>query len=243
MSFSIRFLPAIVLVVVSVPASLCAQSTAKQTIKAPKGSISGRVTIKEKGVPGVVVSLRKTETLQPFAQTQRATTDQDGSYRIANVEPGSYEVMPSAPAFVPADSKDSVRTKTVLVGEDESVDNINFALVRGGVITGRVTDAEGRPVIQQEVNIYFANAFDRATTQQPAFRAVAMQTDDRGIYRAFGLVAGRYKVAVGRSDDAFGNTFVPSRVNYQRVFHPDVSDPAKATVVEVGEGTEANRYV
>ena len=238
MSFSIRCLPAVVLVAVSLPASLWAQSTAKQTSKAPRGSISGRITIKEKGVPGVVVSLRKSDNLMPFGPFQRATTDQDGSYRIVHVAPGSYEVTPSVPAFVP-DAKDAVKTKTVLVGEDENVDSINFALVRGGVITGRVTDADGRPVIQQEVNIYQANAFERAAPQQTVFRANAVQTDDRGIYRVYGLPAGRYKVAAGRSDDSYP-TFGPSRAVYRQTFHPDASDQAKATVIEVGEATEAN---
>jgi protocatechuate 3,4-dioxygenase beta subunit len=239
MSFSIRCLPAVVLLAVSLPASLWAQSTAKQTSKAPRGSISGRITIKEKGVPGVVVSLRKSDNVMPFGPFQRATTDQDGSYRIVNVAPGSYEVTPSVPAFVP-DAKDALKTKTVLVGEDENVDGINFALVRGGVITGRVTDADGRPVIQQEVNIYQANAFDRAAPQQPVFRANAVQTDDRGIYRVYGLTAGRYKVAAGRGDDAYGPTFGPSRAVYRQIFHPDVTDQAKATVIEVGEASEAN---
>jgi protocatechuate 3,4-dioxygenase beta subunit len=241
MSFSVRFLPVVVLFalsVVSLPASLSAQSTAKQTTKTPRGSISGRVTIKERGVPGVVLSLRKSDVLQPFGPFQRATTDQDGSYRITNVAPGSYEVTPITPAFVPAGARDNVRAKTVLVDEDENVDNINFALVRGGVITGRVTDADSRPVIQQEVNIYIATAFDRPAPQQQVFRTTAVQTDDRGIYRVYGLVPGRYKVAAGRSDDTFSG--IPTRVTYRQVFHPDVSDQAKAAVIEVGEGTEAN---
>jgi Carboxypeptidase regulatory-like domain len=240
MSFSIRLLPALVLVVVSLPASLWAQSTAKQIPKGPRGSISGRVTMKEKGVPGVVVSLRKADNFMPIGQYQRATTDQDGFYRITKVEAGSYEVTPITPAFVSADSRENLKTKTVLVGEDESVDNINFAIIRGGVITGRVTDADGRPVIQQDVNIYPATAFDRTLPQQPPFRTSVAQTDDRGIYRAFGLVAGRYKVAAGRGDDAFGNVYGPSRAAYKQTFHPEASDPAKATVIEVGEGTEAN---
>ena len=239
MSFSIRFLSAVVIVLVSPPASLWAQSAAKQPSKAARGSVSGRITIKEKGVPGVVVSMRKVDNLPPLGPYQRATTDQDGSYRITNVEPGNYEVTPVTPAFVPAGTKDNVKTKTVLVDEDENVDNINFALVRGGVITGRVTDADGRPVIQQEVNLYFATAFDRVPQQQ-VFRATAVQTDDRGIYRAYGLTAGRYKVAAGKSDDPFSGAFGPSRATYRQTFHPDVADQAKATVVEVGEGTEAN---
>ncbi|HKG62100.1 MAG TPA: carboxypeptidase-like regulatory domain-containing protein [Pyrinomonadaceae bacterium] len=239
MSFSTRYLPAFLLTILSLPTSLWAQAAPKQATKAPRGSISGRVTIKEKSAEGVVVSLRKNDFTNPYEIAQRATTDQDGLYRIANVPPGTYEVTPSAPAFVPSDSKEP-RNKTVLVGEDENVDNINFALVRGGVITGKVTDAEGRAVIQQQVNIYRVEIFEQQQGQPRQIYANAGgQTDDRGIYRVFGLLPGRYKVGVGRSDDTFTPSFSAQRSTYQQVFHPDVSDQAKATVIEVGEGTEA----
>ncbi|HSL54838.1 MAG TPA: carboxypeptidase regulatory-like domain-containing protein [Pyrinomonadaceae bacterium] len=240
MSFSARYLPAVLLTILSLPTSLWAQTTPKQTTKAPRGSISGRVTIKEKSVEGVVVSLRRSDYMNPYEHPQRATTDQDGFYRITNIAPGSYEVQPTAPAFVPADIKDQ-RGKIVLVGEDENIENINFALVRGGVITGKVTDADGRPVIQQQVNIFRTDAFEQQGSRpRPIFATSGAQTDDRGIYRVFGLVPGRYKVGVGRSDDVFNQTVGPQRSAYKQVFHPDVSDQAKATVIEVGEGTEAS---
>src|SRR5215510_3247235 len=184
MSFSARYLPAVLLTILSLPILLWAQAVSKQPVKGPRGSVSGRVTIKEKGAEGVVVSLRNSDFRNPFESLPRATTDQDGFYRIPNVAPGSYEVSPSAPAFVPSELREP-RGKTVLVGEDENIDNINFALVRGGVITGKVTDADGRPVIQQQVNIYRAEVFEQQGQGQPRqiFSSGNSQTDDRGIYR------------------------------------------------------------
>lgn len=239
MSFSARCLPAVLLTILSLPTSLWAQTTPKQTTKAPRGSVSGRVTIKEKSAAGVVVSLRKTEFMNPYERAQRATTDHDGFYRIANVAPGNYEITPSAPAFVLADVTEP-RGRTVLVAEDENIENINFNLMRGGVITGKVVDADGRPVIQQQVSIFRTEAFDRLSGRQPQVYAISgAQTDDRGVYRIFGLPPGRYKVGVGRSDEVFNQSFGPSRSIYKQVFYPDVNDQAKATVIEVGEGTEA----
>ena len=240
MSSSARYLPAVLLVILSLPTLLWAQTTPKQTAKAPRGSVSGRVTIKEKGAAGVVVGLRKSDSYNPYEQGLRGTTDQDGYYHIVNVPPGSYDISPSVPSFVPAANREP-RLKSVLVTEDENVDNINFSLVRGGVITGRVTDADGRPVIQQAVLIYRADSFDRPqqVPEQPPFAVKTVQTDDRGIYRAFGLPAGRYKVTAGLADDIYNSSFVTGRPLYKQVFHPEGSDPAKATVIEVGEGTEA----
>ena len=225
------------LTVFSLAVSLSAQSTTTPAAKAPRGSVSGRVTIKDKGAGGVAVSLRKTE-MNPYEQYLKATTDHDGFYRIANVPAGSYEVVPSAPAFVLAEQ----RTKAVVIGEDDTVENINFALVRGGVITGKVTDADGRPLILQQVSLFTAEAFTQPTqpqAQRQVYPFTSVQTDDRGIYRMYGLRAGRYKVATGRSDDTFAPGFSQMRATYNQVFHPDVSDQAKATIIEVSEGSEA----
>lgn len=141
----------------------------------------------------------------------------------------------AAPAYVPGNSEDR---KGVVVGEDENVEGVNFSLVRGGVITGKVTDADGRPLIQHQIEIYRVPALERRTPQRPAFPTITGQTDDRGIYRVYGIAPGSYKVAAGRSNEGF-NVFSPTQLIYKQVFHPDASDPAKATVIEVTEGSEA----
>jgi len=241
MSFSARYLPAILLTILSLPTSLWAQGAPKEVTKTPRGSISGRVTLKEKGVFGVAVALRKFEPPNAYERIPRAITDQDGFYRIANVAPGNYEVSPSVPAFVPADMRES-HGKTVLIGEDENIENINFTLVRGGVITGRVTDADGRPVIQQQVFIYRAETLEQRRGQpiQPqVFASSSAPTDDRGVYRVFGLMPGRYKVGAGRGESTFSGQISAGRSSYTQVFHPDADDQDKATAIVVGEGTEA----
>jgi len=239
MRFSARYLSTLLLTL-SLPTLLLAQSP--QTTKTPRGSISGRVTVKDKGVGGVLVALRKNEIQMPYDPIQKALTDPDGFYRITSVAPGNYEVFASLPAFVPTERRD-VRSKLVLVGEDDNVEGINFAMVRGGVITGRITDADGRPLIQQQVNIYQEGAFNqpRLNAQQPPppiYPATSVQTDDRGIYRAFGLQAGRYKVGSGRSDDSFTGTGFGARSSYKQVFYPDVTEADKARVIDVSEGSE-----
>jgi protocatechuate 3,4-dioxygenase beta subunit len=141
------------------------------------------------------------------------------------------------PAFVVGDSLNQ-RGKNVIVGEDENVDDINFSLVRGGVITGKILDADGRAMIQEQVYLYRIEATAQQP-QRPMAIARTVQTDDRGVYRFFGLNAGRYKVASGRPEENYGG-YQANRIVYKQVFHPDVTEQEKANIIEVREGSEAN---
>jgi 5-hydroxyisourate hydrolase-like protein (transthyretin family) len=207
-----------------------------QTKTTRKGSVAGKVTVKGKPAPGVVVGLRAGDPGSPFEPSFKATTDQDGRYRLNDIPAGSYQVAPAAAAFVISDANNS-RGQTVVLGEGENVDEIDFALVRGGVITGKVSDADGRPVIEQRVNLLAAE--QPANQRGAVYPLSSVQTDDRGIYRMFGVTAGRYKIAVGLGPDTFFMGVGAGRPAYKQTFHPDTTDPAKATVIEVSEGSEA----
>ncbi len=212
-----------ILLLLSVIVSANAQPAAE---KASTSTISGRVIIGEKGVSGVVVGLAiATPSSTTHVTRFRGVTDEDGHYRIKNLPADTYQVLVSAPAYVQSDGR-----KTVAVGKHEVLENVDITLVRGGVITGRVTDADGRPVIEEEV-------FFSLTTPSrglPYMRPV--RTDDRGVYRAFGLPAGRYTVSAGKdSISSFGS----ARAWRQRTYHPSAVNAADATKIEVNEGSEA----
>lgn len=195
--------------------------------KAATSTISGKVTVGGKGLQGVVVALalgnQNRSNLRPTRF--RSTTDEDGNYRIKNVPPGTYEVIPASPAYVAMEGR-----KPLIVGANETLENIDITLARGGVITGRVTDADGNPVIEEAV---YLNAITNSLSYSRNIR-----TDDRGIYRAYGVPAGKYTVFTGRDT----NSSVGGRRGeggYQRTYHPSAVDAATATVIEVSEGSEA----
>ena len=237
-SSSVRLAALLLLTLLSASISLRAQAPTKPAPpKAARGTVSGRVTIKDRPAPGVVIGIRKTLRSTTFPEPfKTATTDQDGNYRITNLTAGAYDILPSAQAYIVAGGN-ILNGKSVVVGEDEQVEDINFSLIRGGVITGKITDADGRPVIQQQVYLYRLN--DLPPNARQIWPTSSGQTDDRGIYRFFGLVAGPYRVAAGRGEGAFAGTYNSTRVIYKQVFHPDTTDFAKAKVVDVREGSEA----
>jgi hypothetical protein len=149
------------------------------------------------------------------------------------VPAGIYQVTPVAPAFVISDIN-AARGKSLVVSEGDSVTGVDFDLTRGGVITGKVTDADGRPVIEEEVSLL---ATDDPRSGGYHIRG-DFRTDDRGIYRMFGLRPGRYKVSIGEESLSVLRGSRSGRT-LPITFYPDVADAAKATIVEVGEGTEA----
>lgn len=201
-----------------------------------KGTIAGKVTIKSKPAVGITVGVRASDFGSPFEPTYKAVTDLQGLYRVTDVPPGNYRVSTLAPSYVQPD--EGRGGKTVVLSEGETVEGMDFSLTRGGVVTGKVTDADGRPVIEQRVNLIQA---DLPPEQRRRAGSVSgVETDDRGIYRMFGLYPGRYKVSVGQGQDNFSNSVSAGRPSYKETYHPDVNDYAKATVIEVTEGSESN---
>ena len=204
------------------------------------GSITGRVTIANKGVAGVTVTVTMSgDALSNSGLQFKAITDDEGRFRISNLPPRTYYVWPFVPAFVVAEATGIYpQGKNVTVLEGEAAEEINFTLTRGAVITGKVTDATGRAVTDERVRILPVQPELRRLVSSIYPSINDIRTDDRGVYRAYGLPRGVYKLAVGDSQFAVFTTRGGRRF-YPQTFHPDVTDEAKADIVEVTEGSEA----
>jgi protocatechuate 3,4-dioxygenase beta subunit len=202
--------------------------TTTLTAKTSTASISGKVTIKGKAAAGIVVGVRLMQTSDPQPGRHKAVTDDQGNYKIVNLPPGHYQVVAVAPVYI---SEDEGSGKTILINKDETVENVDIALVRGGVITGRVTDSEGRPVIEEEVSLEPAE-MSRGYYSMP----MSVRTDDRGVYRIYGLPPGKYRVGAGMRDAFSGGR---QGGLYKLTYHPAAVDINQASIIEVTEGSEA----
>ncbi|HEX3230006.1 MAG TPA: carboxypeptidase-like regulatory domain-containing protein [Pyrinomonadaceae bacterium] len=205
---------------------------------APTGVISGRVT--KGGKPARLVAI----ILEPFGPSRSksplptAITDDEGKYRLTGVPEGQYAVKPFAPALVVLSTPDLDRAGMTLfsslgmagfivtVSRGDILDGIDFALGAGGVITGRVTDDSGRPVVAVSVGSELLNE-----QLQPMRGSSRVETDDRGIYRIFGLPAGKYFVSVYDSGRC-------SSAPDCRTFYRDANEQARATGLQLTAGVE-----
>lgn len=241
MTPTLRFSPVFLLLVSALSFHLLAQTPSKEGT----ATIAGIVTLNGEPMRNVVVTVQAPPTPSAQRIPPRAKTDANGRFRITGVAAGQYTIGALAAAFVTESDQAQWRYfglygKTIHVADDEVIENLELALKRGGVITGRITDASGEPVVETNIQLRQVNAAGQSMPQRPIMRGEMYRTDDRGVYRIFGLPAGKYKVSVGLPirSDAF--SMRTSRSYIPETFHPDTPDEAQARIIELEAGQEAS---
>jgi len=178
----------------------------KQTVRA--GSITGRI-VNESGkpMPGarVIISGSSRQAVR-----RTISTDEAGRFAADDLPRGSYAITAQASGYV------LVREPGDTVHHRPG-DSVNLVLRKGGAITGTVTNSNGDPVVGVQMSATLLRD-ERGRRNEGNFGA-SRYTDDRGVYRLFGLPAGTYIVAAGSKTagssmpTAYGDdapTFYPS---------------------------------
>ncbi len=200
------------------------------------GVVSGRVTLDGKTSTGVEIVLL-TDGNQRRTGVAKTLTDAEGRFRLNVDHPGRYRVMPVAPAYVSSNAQSLAKVITIVPGEE--ITGTDFALRRGGVITGQIMTPDGRPAIAERIMLTPVGEVgqNRPTLDLPT---ATFETDDRGVYRAFGLPPGRYLVSAGTAGENAAAGLRGRRLSYTRTFHPNVMEESRASVVEIAAGGEAS---
>src|SRR5258705_13042587 len=208
-----------------VGSALCrAQTPAKEAT----ASIAGHVTIRGKAAPGTTIVATLRNSFFDNKTVAKTTTDEDGNYKLTGLTAGQFTILPLARAYVVTSGTSYKEPgQSVNVAEGEAVTKIDFVLVRGGVVTGRITDADGHPLIGERVNIALKDSSPDPNSQL-MFDSTRNHTDDRGIYRVYGLGPGSYKVSVGQASAAGGAASVMGMggSQYVKTLYPSVGDEA-----------------
>ena len=216
--------------------SVFAQSSKNEA--KPTAAITGRVTIGSQPAANVTIVLFSNRSGNRVA-IAKAITDANGYYRLTNLAAGSYRVAPLAPGYITENSNGMYETgKLVNLDDGDAVEDIDFSLQRGGAITGRITDANHQPLIEEIINIMQIDEKRQQQYEPPMpFNPRNMLTDDRGVYRLYGLAPGKYKVYVGVNESS-ANIYSGSRRLRRITYYPNTTDADKAEIIEVTEGGE-----
>ena len=184
-------LAAIVILLGSICFSTHAQEPARVAeSEVSTGVITGRV-VNERGEPmaGASVYVRPVGAM---ASSRNTTTDAEGNFRVTSLEPALYLVSSYSPAYVFLPQEPDASPNYYRIG-----DSVRIELTRGGVLTGTVTNAAGEPIVAIRVRaLRIGDGADRT----PRVVSVGLgdrPTDDRGIYRIYGLAPGTYIVSAG----------------------------------------------
>lgn len=164
-------------------------------------SITGRV-IDESNSPiedVAIVSfpaglLNSTQSAATAAKIRPTSTDEQGKFALENLTPGAYLVFAEVPGYVVAPDLDNNREQKYY----RPGDSLTIRMIKGGVITGTVTTSLGEPVIGVRVNpVRLRDLKGRVARQTASDLQREWKTDDRGIYRIYGLEPGVYLLSTG----------------------------------------------
>lgn len=182
--------------------------------EAKTGSITGSV-VNDTGQPLAGAGVFANAIGAP-AQGRTTTTDSEGNFQLNGLDPALYMIFARVPGYVPMsrESEDPQKQPNYYrVG-----DSLRLIQMKGAVITGTVTNSQGEPVVKVVVR---ATLIRDASGQPAKFgRSNERETDDRGIYRIYGLMPGTYVVSAGGGNrfgfynidayDADAPTYAPS---------------------------------
>jgi hypothetical protein len=128
-----------------------------------------------------------------------AVTDDRGRFNCARLPPGRYTVNVTRDGWVPASygAKRPLRAGTPIPLAAGQHAEIVVRMMRGAVITGTLLDENGQPAVNARVVAL------RSMMQYGERRLVALGvpgvSDDRGVYRIYGLAPGDYLVGRRRT--------------------------------------------
>ncbi len=155
-----------------------------------EGAITGRIIGDDgQGVAGVEVFANRIG--ENRGSRPSTTSDDEGNFKLTGLSPGVYALFARIPGFVTSEA--AGESGIHRIGEF-----VTLSLVKGGVITGRVTDELGEPMVGVRVRPHRLRDLEGGMPRSPEMSgAGGGLTDDRGIYRLYGLAPGVYVVSLG----------------------------------------------
>lgn len=221
----------------------CASTRAQEQAPSPEnstevttGAITGQI-VNDRGepMPGATVFVRP---LGAPNAGRSAATDGEGRFRLTGLEAGLYILTGHAPAYVFQPPPEAAATTYYRIG-----DSARLEIVKGGVITGTVVNPNGEPLVGVRVHALMLRDSNGKIARTPQYGFMERVTDDRGIYRIYGLSPGTYIVGAGGGQGYRSSQLNPYEGDVPTYAPSATRDGATEFTVRSGEETTADiRY-
>lgn len=212
--------------------------------------IRGRVTSAENRSP-----LRRAQvsiTSQEVSVRRMTTTDAEGRYDFADLPAGRFVITASKGGFVTLQAgqrRPFEPGNPIALADAQTLTDIDIALPRGSVITGRITDEFGEPIAMAQVQAQryqYGPGGQRRLTFGSGPGGPVVFTDDLGQFRLYGLMPGEYVVSavVRQMAMALGpGSTNDSSEGFAPTFYPGTINVADAQPVTLGLGQELTLHI
>lgn len=200
------------------------------------GVIRGRVTRADTGEPLRRAHVRMDDWTSGDSMGPAATmTDAEGRYELTELPAGRYQLKASRGGYVEVaygQRRPFERGRPLELAEGAVLQNIDFALPPGGLVTGRVVDEAGEAVANVSVSLarhQYIDGARRLVDQDGRY------TDDRGEFRIFGVPPGDYVIVAKFHETDLGSR---DRMRYVPTYYPGSPHASAAQRITVGVGQE-----
>ena len=197
----------------------------------PTGTIKGRV-VSDDGRP-VTNAIIMVQAVTGTPTGKPGRVDAEGKFVLEDLPAAVYVISATAPGYIDQSTSlgDPSQWPRHLIGAQ-----LKITMIKGGVITGTVMNSKGEPVVGVPVSASPANDLLASSFNIPGL-GTAAETDDRGIYRIYGLLPGQYIVTAG-GGGPFGSLSASGFDLNVPTFYPSATrDTAVPVSVRGGEET------
>src|SRR5438067_1741548 len=203
-------------------------------------TIRGHVTAADTGQPIRRAQVRLTQIYPPFTPLsivgRAVMTDADGAYEFTALPAGRYNLFISKAGYVGApwgQQRTGEGGEPIDAAAGQTIDHVDFALQRGGVITGRIFDEFGEPLSGIQVSVMRSQPMNG---QRQLMAMSSEQTNDLGEFRIYGLAPGQYYVQAAWRRFGPGDPTSPDRTGYPPTLFPGTTDAGAAQRFTIGAG-------
>ncbi len=179
--------------------------------------IRGRITERGSDLPVPRMNVRLFRV--GWIRSYDVRADDQGRFAFTRLPAGQYRVTAEplrnrathlSSSFIEKSSDASAQARPIELADGEVREGVDITLVPLVAVSGRVLDENGDPL--SDIHVH-AEPLSRT---QGGFNSRSRDTDDRGTFRVFGLLPGRYRICadvgmdIGERTESFVRTCYPS---------------------------------